>query len=383
MNNDLTFTFIITGLYESFHRKVMIENFADYVYPNKVFVINRPTDLISLLTVKKKLKESYSYKNITVVNSFLLLHDIIILKIPKILKTILFRNLKKNIERFYLKKNNIIWIMHPDLIDYLELIPHFATIYDSYDEFINKKAFKGIGKREADLVKLSNLIITSSKYLRLKKERLYNNDKYINSSTAIEIENFIKKTNTIIEKEMSAFKGKIIGFAGSVREDLNIQAIKYLAKGRPNDSIIFVGEVSSKKVINELSVFNNIHFLGKKRFSEFIMYLQYFDIAIMPHLLNDFILSSSPYKFYQYLAAGLYIVSSPIPELIDFQETELGKKKLEIAFSDEDFLEKVNYFLAKEKEILSKEEFISIDWENRFDNIFKELYDRKIITDNL
>ncbi len=370
------YIFLITGEFETFHRKVMIEEFAKYIYPQKVIIVNRPFDLISYFFKNKKVKKSYSYKNIHVLNTYLILHDQISLKLAPILKKLNFFKFKQDIKNITKEnENNIIWIMHPDLNDYLLFIDNKKIVYDCYDEFFVKNAIKKIENRENYLVEKSDLVITSSKYLKENKENIYKTNNFFHSATAVNIDLF-KNLKNDKPKDLENINGKIIGFAGSIRDDLDIEAIKYIAKNQ-NNSLVFIGTISSENVFNQLKDIKNIYFLGKKSFSDFINYLNYFDVAIMPHILNDFIKSSSPYKFYQYLAANLYVVSSPIPEIIDFEKS--GSNFVKIAYNKEEFLEYIYYFLSKPKIKLNEEELYSISWQNRFENIFKELEKRNII----
>jgi GT2 family glycosyltransferase len=60
----------------------------------------------------------------------------------------------------------------------------------------------------------------------------------------------------------------------------------------------------------------NVHHLGIRPHAEIGAYLQGFDVGLVPHLINDFTRSLDPLKTYEYLAAGLPVISTPagIPE---------------------------------------------------------------------
>lgn len=384
MNKSFSITFIITGEFANFHRKPMILAIAKKIYPNPVVIINRPFDFFPNFFRKiKKLADKKIHKkdNIYVYTPRVIFHDHITLRLIKKIKKINFKLLESEFNKLSndLKiDNNIIWIMHPNLIDYISYIKHNNIIYDCYDEFIVKKALKNIEQREKSLVNKVNFVITSSKYLKEKKENLYNAKNIIFSSTAINREDFNKK-KSISKYELKNLNGKIIGFAGSLRSDIDIDIIEYIAEKKNDCSIVLLGKLFHQEIYERLNLFNNIHFLGEKRFDNFITYLDLFDVSIMPHILNDFILSSSPYKFYQYIAASSYVVSTKIPELVDFEKTELGKKFLRTANNKEEFLEKIDYFLTLPKEKISEEELYSISWDQRFEKIKEKMIELKII----
>jgi hypothetical protein len=59
----------------------------------------------------------------------------------------------------------------------------------------------------------------------------------------------------------------------------------------------------------------NIHRLGPKPYSDLPAYAKGFDIAILPFAVNELTLSANPLKIREYLAAGLPVVSTAIPEV--------------------------------------------------------------------
>ncbi|MFN8673294.1 MAG: hypothetical protein U0457_14580 [Candidatus Sericytochromatia bacterium] len=388
-NKKNCITILITGDFDSFHRKPMILSLAKFIYPNPIIIINRPFNFIpNFFRKNKRIKKEKIIKieNIYILNSSLFIHDKLALFLPNSIKKINFLLFKKDINILLEDlniNNNILYIMHPELQDYISVINNNKVIYDCYDEFITNKALKGIKIREKDLIKKSDLIITSSRYLKEKKEKLYSINNIIFSSTAISKNDFqgnINIINKLNNKLLDSISNKlkinkpIVGFAGSIRDDINLEILEFLIKNRPNYIFIFLGTIYNIEVFNKLNLFENAIFLGGKNFKEFISYLDLFHVSIMPHILNDFILSSSPYKFYQYLASSSYIVSSPIPEVVDFEKTELGKKKVAVAYSKEEFLEKIDNFINKPKEYLTQDELNSISWEARFENIKDFLY---------
>ena len=59
----------------------------------------------------------------------------------------------------------------------------------------------------------------------------------------------------------------------------------------------------------------NVHFLGQKPYSELPAYCKAFDVALMPFKLNELTLNANPLKVREYLAAGLPVISTPVPEV--------------------------------------------------------------------
>ena len=58
----------------------------------------------------------------------------------------------------------------------------------------------------------------------------------------------------------------------------------------------------------------NVHLLGRKPYADLPAYCAAFDVAILPFKQNEFTRYINPIKLREYLAAGLPVVSTPIPE---------------------------------------------------------------------
>ena len=89
-----------------------------------------------------------------------------------------------------------------------------------------------------------------------------------------------------------------------------------------------------------LKALPNVHFLGRKSYSELPGYCRAFDVALMPFRVNELTLNANPLKVREYLAAGLPVVSSDIPEV-----RKVGLCKL--ATDEADFVRKIDECLAE------------------------------------
>jgi glycosyltransferase involved in cell wall biosynthesis len=90
-----------------------------------------------------------------------------------------------------------------------------------------------------------------------------------------------------------------------------------------------------------------------------------FDVCIVPHLVNDFTESLSPLKLYEYLAAGLPIVSTPVSGFRDFPEL------VHLASGPQAFIEAVKVALAEPPEVRQRRRTVAAEhsWSARLDEI--------------
>jgi glycosyltransferase involved in cell wall biosynthesis len=66
---------------------------------------------------------------------------------------------------------------------------------------------------------------------------------------------------------------------------------------------------------------SNIRLLGRKDYLELPSLLAAADVAMIPFVINDLIRGTSPIKLYEYLAAGVPVVATPMPEVLPYTET--------------------------------------------------------------
>lgn len=125
-----------------------------------------------------------------------------------------------------------------------------------------------------------------------------------------------------------------IGYFGSISDRLDYELITFLADGLPSASIVMVGPIRMDP--NRLPRRPNIHYLGLKPHSELPRYAQNFSVALIPFLINDATAKLNPVKTLEYLAAGIPVVSTPIPDVVRF-----FSHAVQIAKDREEFLQMV------------------------------------------
>ncbi len=113
---------------------------------------------------------------------------------------------------------------------------------------------------------------------------------------------------------------KVAGYVGVIDERLDLGLVAELAAALPDWEIQLVGPVCK---IDEASLpqADNIAYLGKQPYEKLPDVMAGFDVALMPFAMNDATRSISPTKTLEYLAAGLPVVSTKVPDVVsDFSE---------------------------------------------------------------
>jgi glycosyltransferase involved in cell wall biosynthesis len=126
-----------------------------------------------------------------------------------------------------------------------------------------------------------------------------------------------------------------IVFTGAiVAVKLDIPLILALARARPRWSFALVGPIGPGEPRMDVSALRreaNIHLLGPRSYAQLPEVLRGADAGLIPYALNELTRSIFPMKVYEYLAAGLPAVATPLPALADVAEVATASGADELA----------------------------------------------------
>lgn len=119
-------------------------------------------------------------------------------------------------------------------------------------------------------------------------------------------------------EEMRAVHRPVVGFFGGLDDHTSDIALVTEAARRATDmTFVFVGSVSAD--VSGLRTLPNVQLLGQRPYEQVPHYGKCFDVAIMPWRQNRWIQACNPIKLKEYLALGKPVVSTPFPELAQYE----------------------------------------------------------------
>ena len=102
-------------------------------------------------------------------------------------------------------------------------------------------------------------------------------------------------------------------YTGTIDDRLDVDLVERTARGV--GSLIFLGQPGDSSVLRWLRSLDNVHYFDQVGQQELAATVQACDVGVLPHRDQACIRAMSPLKLYEYLAAGLPVVSVDFPPI--------------------------------------------------------------------
>jgi glycosyltransferase involved in cell wall biosynthesis len=207
------------------------------------------------------------------------------------------------------------WVFNPAAAVVAGKLGEDLVIYQCVDEYT---AFTGVPSQslaalERQLLKRADLVIVSAELLYRSKVR--DNPRTYLVRHGVDYTHFRKALDaaTQVPAEVAALPRPVIGFFGLIADWVDVELMADVARQYPQGSLVVLGKATTD--VSVLKALPNVHLLGRKPYEELPAYCKGFDVALMPFRINELTLNANPLKVREYLAAGLPVVSTAIPEV--------------------------------------------------------------------
>lgn len=266
----------------------------------------------------------------------------------------------------YIKKESFLFVLHPVWTDIAISINNSKKIYDLMDLYSGfPDARKELILAEEEMMKNSDMVITTANKLHDFAKSLNKKVHIVRNGSDFDMFSKIKKNGNL-----DGFKGNpIIGYFGAITDWVDFDLIEYLVRENMDKNFIFIGAIGTRKV-RKLYKYKNVYFLGEIKYQDLSGYLAYFNVCLIPFILNDLIKNTNPVKFYEYISSGKPVVSVRLPELEKYSDIcYLSKNKEEFSKNIFEALHEKNEKLIKERENVAKEN----SWDARVEDLVKHM----------
>lgn len=208
-----------------------------------------------------------------------------------------------------------LWSFAPDVDFLCGRFGEEAVIYYCVDAFSEFSGYDAAAVLEAErrlAARADLLIVTSNHLLRRKRELC---PRTLHVPHGVDVANFARATrpDIVVPEDITHLPRPILGFWGMLQDWVDVDLLAAVARARPDWSIVLIGEALVDTA--PLAVLQNVHLLGRRPYDALPGYAARMDVGLLPFRVNALTEAVNPIKLREYLAAGLPVVSTPLPEV--------------------------------------------------------------------
>jgi teichuronic acid biosynthesis glycosyltransferase TuaH len=221
-------------------------------------------------------------------------------------------------------------------------------IYDYVDEIhedISKtEVSDDIIKRHVKMLEDERVLVTATADTLYDEVLKYRSGNCLKITNGVNLSDFkIQRDISDVPSELLDIVGKnrrIIGYYGSLAKWMDYELLMKIAEMRPEYEIILIGwKYDNSSDLVDFSKCNNIHIIGPVTYRDLSKYACWFDVSIIPFLVNEITKSTSPLKLFEYMALGHPIVTTDMDECRKYRSVLVSK-------THEDFIENLDRALS-------------------------------------
>ena len=203
-----------------------------------------------------------------------------------------------------------VWLYTPMAFDLVQALRPRRLVYDVMDDLASfLKAPEGLRLRQRRALTDADVVFTGGRSLHRSVSQVRRHGVHLFPS-GVETGHFAASRQLRTERER-----KVAGYVGVIDERVDLDLVARLAAELPDWTVRIVGPIA-KIDPSELRHGPNLEYPGMVAYADLPATMAGFDVALMPFALNEATRSISPTKTLEYLAAGLPVVSTRVPDVV-------------------------------------------------------------------
>ena len=213
------------------------------------------------------------------------------------------------------ERRPLVWLYTPMMVALADAFAGAPVVFDKMDELSKfAQADPRIAPREDVVLERAAIAFSGGRSLfRSLEGRTANARCY---PSGVDVEHFAQARTAEPHPALASLRGRrVFGYVGVIDERVDLALVDALAAAYPDAAVAMVGPLA-KIEESALPRRANIAYLGKREYAELPSLLAGFDVALMPFALNEHTRNISPTKTLEYLAAGLPVVGTAVPDVV-------------------------------------------------------------------
>ena len=212
----------------------------------------------------------------------------------------------------------IVWTFLPTPLvrDVMRDIDPAVSVYYCIDDFASSSpAARRITRSEEQLCREVDLVFVTSEKLRQKAARFTDRVTVFPFGVSYRKFETVREAADQVPPDLAALPRPIVGYVGGVHQWMDMPMLADVARRMPETTFALVGPLQID-VTDATAA--NLHFLGKRPHDDVPRYIKGFDVGIVPYRLSDYTANVYPTKLNEYLAMGIPVVATDLPEIRRF-----------------------------------------------------------------
>ena len=215
-------------------------------------------------------------------------------------------------------QNPVLWVYSPVCVDLVDQIPHSALVYDCVDRH---SAYGGlmdpqlVDRMELELAQKSDMVFATAESLCQRLQAANPRAAFVPNGANFTLFSQAAGPRPVPE-DLKDIPRPILGFVGALQPCIAYDYVEAAAKARPDWSFVFIGGEKPGADLAALRALPNVHLLGLKPHEQLPDYMAQFSACLNLFASGALSKDVSPLKFYEYLATGKPVVSTPQPDQV-------------------------------------------------------------------
>jgi glycosyltransferase involved in cell wall biosynthesis/uncharacterized SAM-binding protein YcdF (DUF218 family) len=235
-------------------------------------------------------------------------------------RSVLFRGLHRWMSATGFRRPILLTFLPTPLAhDLIEAVEPSVVIYYCADDFpATSPSARRVVPSEEAMFRRADLVFVTSERLRQKAERC---SPHVHAFPAgVDFDKFdaARRGSNGMPADLAALRRPVVGYVGAVHLWVDQPLLAAAAEAIPEATFVVVGP--EQVDVSTLTGRPNIVLLGQRPHDQVPAYVKAFDVALVPYLRSEFTESVYPVKLNEYLAMGVPVVATDLPEIRRFND---------------------------------------------------------------
>jgi uncharacterized SAM-binding protein YcdF (DUF218 family)/glycosyltransferase involved in cell wall biosynthesis len=219
----------------------------------------------------------------------------------------------------------IVWTFLPTplVLDLIDAVEPELVVYYCIDDFeASSSGARSVRKAEDRLFREADLVFVTSQQLRDRVQRFRAKVELFPFGVDFGRFEAVRTAPDGIPADLHDIRRPIVGYVGGLHWVIDQDLVAGAARRLPDVSFVFIGPEQCD--VSTLSSEPTVTLLGARPHDQLPGYIKGFDVGIVPYTFNAYTANVYPTKLNEYLAMGIPVVSTGLPEIRRFNHEHGG-----------------------------------------------------------